>query len=59
MEEVKITLIKSLIRSSKKQKTTAESLGLRKIGNETIQKRNPQTEGKINVIKHLIKVSSV
>ena len=46
MADIKIKLIKSLIGSKKDQIATAESLGLRKIGQETIQPDNAQTKGK-------------
>lgn len=52
----KITLVKSLIGRKKDQIATAESLGLRKIGEVTVQPDNAQTEGKIKKIIHLIEV---
>ncbi len=57
MANLKITLVKSLITSKKDQIATAHSLGLRKIGAETIQPDNAQTQGKIKKISHLIKVT--
>lgn len=56
MEQVKIKLTKSLIGSQKDQIATAHSLGLKKIGNETVQPNNDQTRGKIAKINHLIEV---
>lgn len=56
MAEIKIKLIKSLIGSKKDQIATAESLGLRKIGNETVQPDNAQTKGKVAKISHLVEV---
>ncbi len=56
MAEIKIKLIKSLIGSKKDQIATAESLGLKKIGNETIQPDNVQTRGKVAKISHLVEV---
>ncbi|MDE5557206.1 MAG: 50S ribosomal protein L30 [Ruminococcus sp.] len=53
----KIKLVKSLIGRKKDQIATAESLGLRKIGDETVQPDNAQTAGKINKISHLIEVT--
>ena len=50
----KITLVKSLIAVKKDQIATANSLGLRKIGDVTVQPDNAQTQGKINKIVHLI-----
>ena len=57
MANVKITLVISLNDRTKDQVATANSLGLKKIGNETIQPDNAQTQGKIKKISHLIKVT--
>lgn len=57
MAEIKIKLVKSLIGSKKDQIATAESLGLRKIGSETVQPDNAQTMGKIAKISHLVEVT--
>ncbi len=56
MAEKKITLIKSLNGRNKKHIATAQSLGLKKIGDVTVQPDNPQTAGKIAKICYLIKV---
>ena len=56
MANLEITLKKSLIGSQKDQIATAYSLGLRKIGDKTSQPDNPQTQGKIRKIIHLIEV---
>ena len=53
---ITIKLVKSLIGAKKDQIATAQSLGLRKIGNTTTQPDNPQTRGKIKKISHLIEV---
>lgn len=57
MANLKITLVRSLNDRKKDQVATAYSLGLRKIGGTTIQPDNPQTQGKIKKISHLIKVT--
>ena len=54
MADIKITLKKSLIGCKKDQIATAHSLGLRKIGNVTVQPDNDQTKGKIKKISHLV-----
>lgn len=54
MADIKITLKKSLISCKKDQIAAAHSLGLRKIGNVTIQPDNAQTQGKIKKISHLV-----
>ncbi len=57
MAELKIELVRSLNNKVEKQVLTANSLGLKKIGDVTTQPDNPQTQGKIRVISHLIKVT--
>lgn len=54
---LKIELIKSLSGRTAKQIATANSLGLKKIGDTTEQPDNPCTKGKIKVVSHLIKVT--
>lgn len=57
MASVSIKLKKSLIGSKKDQIATAHSLGLKKIGDVTVQPDNPMTQGKVAKIIHLIEVS--
>lgn len=57
MAEIKVKLVKSLIGSKKGQIATAHALGLHKIGNESVQPNNPQTQGKVKKIAHLIEVT--
>ena len=57
MANVKIKLVKSLNGRLSKHIATAKSLGLTKIGQETIQPDNPQTRGKIAQIGYLVKVT--
>ena len=52
-----IKLTKSLIGRKKDQIATAQSLGLRKVGDVTTQPDNAQTQGKITKISHLIEVT--
>ena len=54
---MKITRKKSLIGSQKDQIATAHALGLKKVGDVTEQPDNPQTQGKIKKIGHLVEVS--
>ncbi len=56
-DQVKITLVKSLVGRTEKQIATAHSLGLRKIRSTTVQPNNEQTKGKIFKISHLIEVT--
>ncbi|MCQ2406067.1 MAG: 50S ribosomal protein L30 [Oscillospiraceae bacterium] len=57
MANLKIKLVKSLIGRNDKHILTANSLGLHKIGNETVQPDNPQTRGKLAKIGYLVKVT--
>ena len=57
MATIKIELVKSLNGRLKDQIATAHALGLRKIGDVTVQPDNAQTQGKINKIIHLVEVT--
>ena len=55
----KVTLKKSLIAAKPNQKATAQSLGLRKIGDSIVTKDDAVLAGKIKVVSHLVKVENV
>ncbi len=57
MANLKITLVKSLNGRIARHKATAEALGLRKIGDSTIQPDNPATRGKLAHIGYLLQVA--
>ena len=57
MGQIKVKLAKSLIGCKKDQIATANSLGLRKVGDCVMQPDNAQTKGKIAKIVHLVEVS--
>ena len=59
MANLKIKLVKSLNGRLVKHIATAESLGLRKIGQVTIQPDNAQTRGKIAKIGYMLQVTEV
>lgn len=59
MKEVKITLVKSVIGQTQRQKDTVKALGLGKISSTVIQKMTPDIEGKINKIAHLVKTEEI
>ena len=59
MANLKIKLVKSLNGRLETHIATAESLGLRKIGQVTIQPDNNQTRGKIAKIGYLLQVTEV
>jgi large subunit ribosomal protein L30 len=57
MSNLKVKLVKSLSGRKEKHILTAHSLGLKKIGDVTVQPDNPQTRGKLSKISYLLQVS--
>ena len=57
MANINVKLVRSLIGCKKDQIATANSLGLRKIGDTTSQRDNAATRGKITKITHLVEVT--
>jgi len=58
MGKVKITQIKSGIGYPKNQKATLIALGLRKMNASREVELNPQVEGMIRTVNHLLKVEN-
>ena len=57
-QSLKITLVRSAVASVKKDQTaTCKALGLRKIGDATVQPDNDSTRGKIAKIGYLLQVT--
>ena len=59
MANLKIKLVKSLNGRLEKHIATANSLGLRKIGQTKVQPDNPAIRGQIFAVKHMVKVEEV
>ncbi len=59
MANLNVKLVKSLNGRLEKHIATANSLGLRKIGDSTVQPDNDQTRGKIAKIGYLLQVTEV
>ena len=59
MANLNIKLVKSLNGRHVKHIATANSMGLRKIGDVTVQPDNAQTKGKIAKIGYLLQVTEV
>ena len=53
MANIKVTLVKSTISCTEKQKATVEALGLKKIGTSNVLPDNDCTKGMIKVVSHL------
>ena len=56
MAKIKITQIKSGIGSTKRQKLTLVALGFHKLNNTIEVEDNPQIQGMITKVRHLIRV---
>lgn len=55
---IEITLVKSPIGYTKRQKATVKALGLKKL-NQTVEKSDtPAVRGMINAVSHLLEVKS-
>ena len=59
MANLNIKLVNSLNGRLEKHIATANSMGLRKIGDTTVQPDNAQTKGKIAKIGYLLQVTEV
>ena len=59
MSKIKVTLTKSVIDRSKKQKATIQALGLRKINASVEHETTPQILGMVAKVKHLVTVEEL
>jgi len=59
MAKLQITLVRSLIGTSEKQRTTVNTLGLRKVNQTVVQQDNPAIRGMINHVSHLLSVQEI
>ena len=59
MENIKVTLVKSLISCKANQVATAKSLGLKRPGDSITLAANDAVKGKVKTISHLVKVETV
>lgn len=59
MAKVKITQTRSIIKRTKKQQRTIQALGLGKMHKSVEKELNPQIEGMINAVQHLVEVKEL
>lgn len=57
--KLKITLVRSTIGAIPKHRKTVQSLGLRKLNKTVVLPDDPATRGKIQQVRHLVKVEEV
>ncbi|MBN2304714.1 MAG: 50S ribosomal protein L30 [Anaerolineae bacterium] len=58
-KQLRITLVKSPIGYTKRQKETVKALGLRRINNSVVQPDNAPIRGMINKVSHLVEVEEI
>ncbi|MFA9389512.1 MAG: 50S ribosomal protein L30 [Prolixibacteraceae bacterium] len=59
MAKIKITLVKSSIGSTQRQKLILESLGLRKMHHSVEHEASPSIMGMVNKLNHLVQVKEI
>ena len=59
MTKIKITLIKSVIDRSERQKKTVEALGLKKIRHSVEVEATPAIIGMVRKVNHLVAVENI
>ncbi len=59
MAKIRITQIKSKIGGTKRQKSTLEALGIKKMHNPVELEATPQILGMVEKLHHLVKVEEI
>lgn len=59
MARIRITQIKSIIGSPKRQKKTIEALGIKKMHHSVEKEATPQVLGMVTKVRHLVKVEEI
>ena len=59
MEQIKVTLTRSLIGYPQDQRATVKALGLGKIRTSAVKNDTPTIRGMIHKVEHLVKVEKV
>jgi large subunit ribosomal protein L30 len=58
-KELRITLVKSPIGYSRRQKGTVRALGLRRLRQSVLQEDNPVIRGMVTKVSHLVEVEEL
>ena len=58
-KELRITLVKSPIGYSRRQKGTVRALGLRRLHQSVLQEDNPVIRGMVTTVSHLVEVEEL
>lgn len=58
-KQLRITLVKSVIGYSRRQKGTVRALGLRRLNQSVVHEDNPVIRGMVNKVGHLVEVEEL
>lgn len=56
VDRIRITLVRSPLGRSPKQRRTVRALGLKRLHHSVVQRRTTEIVGMVNRVKHLVKV---
>jgi large subunit ribosomal protein L30 len=59
MGQLKVRQVRSSVGGKRNQRGTLRTLGLRRIGDESIRDDRPEVRGMINTVSHLVAVEEV
>jgi large subunit ribosomal protein L30 len=59
MAQLKVRQVRSAVGGKQNQRDTLRSLGLRKIGDESVRDDRPEVRGMIKTVAHLVAVEEV
>lgn len=58
-KQVKVTLVKSLVRRTERQQASIRGLGLRKLNHSRVLQDTPCVRGMINHVSYMLKVEEI
>ena len=59
MARLKVTQVKSTVGTKHMHRETVRSLGLKRIGDQSLRQDRPEVRGMINTVSHLVTVEEV
>ena len=59
MAQIKIKQVRSRIKRLQKQKSTFDSLGLKRIGSVVVHEATPSILGMVNKVRHLVTIKEL
>jgi large subunit ribosomal protein L30 len=59
MAQLKIRQVRSAVGGQQNQRNTLRTLGLKRIGDESVREDRPEVRGMINTVAHLVAVEEV